>query len=156
MDSTEAQLRFGVSLSSSHTDELSVSATQYLRHLEERALLTNYFNSSSNAASNTSSHVNYAIGTGPFLSSRFGSGIDARRKLTIMQHQHQQFQNMHTSTHQPSSNGSQSTVPNSVASTNSTATGNNNSAAQFYQQALSAAVSAVNSTILSRTARKSK
>ncbi len=28
---------------------------------------------------------------GPLLSFRFGSGIDDRRKLTIMQHQNQQF-----------------------------------------------------------------
>lgn len=150
MDSTEAQLRFGVSLSSSQTDDLSVSATQYLRHLEERALLTNYFNSAnSNSSASGANHVNYAIGTGPFLSSRFGSGIDARRKLTIMQHQHQQFQHMHTSTHQPSVAG-QSAVSTSAATATTAGTAPvaaaSNSAAQFYQQALSAAVSAVNST----------
>lgn len=45
MDATEAQLRFGASLSSSQGDLGSNNnALQYLRHLEERALLTNYFN----------------------------------------------------------------------------------------------------------------
>jgi hypothetical protein len=34
--------------------------------------------------------------SGPFVSSRFGSGIDARRKLNIMQHQHQQFASLHS------------------------------------------------------------
>lgn len=45
MDATEAQLRFGASLSTSQGDFGSNNnALQYLRHLEERALLTNYFN----------------------------------------------------------------------------------------------------------------
>ena len=44
MDATESQLRFGASLSASQSDFHSTSALQYLRHLEERALLTNYFN----------------------------------------------------------------------------------------------------------------
>jgi len=43
MDTTEAQLRFGASLSASDLGH-STNALQYLRHLEERALLTNYFN----------------------------------------------------------------------------------------------------------------
>ncbi len=43
MDATEAQLRFGASLSASDFGH-STNALQYLRHLEERALLTNYFN----------------------------------------------------------------------------------------------------------------
>ncbi len=48
MDSTEAQLRFGASLSASQINDLSTNATQYLRHLEEKALLTNYFNNNGN------------------------------------------------------------------------------------------------------------
>jgi hypothetical protein len=109
MDSTESQLRFGASLSASQANDLSMSATKYLRHLEERALLTNYFNNSQTGVgagggggSSSSSGSAYYSGVsggsggggGPFISSRFGSGIDARRKLTIMQHQHQQFSNM--------------------------------------------------------------
>lgn len=44
MDATEAQLRFGASLSSSVGDfGNNTNALQYLRHLEERALLSNYF-----------------------------------------------------------------------------------------------------------------
>jgi hypothetical protein len=46
MDATEAQLRFGSALSSTQINELGTSGAQYLRHLEERALLTNYFNNS--------------------------------------------------------------------------------------------------------------
>ena len=103
MDSCEAQLRFGAALSTSQMNELSTSATQYLRHLEERALLTNYFNNNQGQAqgqSSSSGYYNYYSanvvgGSGPFVSSRFGSGIDARRKLNIMQHQHQQFATLH-------------------------------------------------------------
>jgi len=97
MDSTESQLRFGASLSASQMSELSTNATQYLRHLEEKALLTNYFNNHGNSSQNNYGYYssNNLVGGGPFISSRFGSGIDARRKLNIMQHQHQQFANMH-------------------------------------------------------------
>ena len=108
MDSTESQLRFGASLSATQTNELSTSATKFLRHLEEKALLTNYFNNNNssvgaNSCGSTSGSGSSVAGAGyygaggPFISSRFGSGIDARRKLTIMQHQHQQFANMHMS-----------------------------------------------------------
>lgn len=98
MDATEAQLRFGTSLSSSIGDfGNNTNALQYLRHLEERALLTNYFNNNYG----NGNYYNYygsnnTGGSGPFISSRFGSGIDARRKLNIMQHQHQQFANTHS------------------------------------------------------------
>lgn len=56
MDCTEAQLRFGSSLSSIQQFSLAaaaasadstsggLSASQYIRHLEERALVTNYYN----------------------------------------------------------------------------------------------------------------
>ena len=105
MDTTEAQLRFGLSLSGMQSNENNSHSTQYLRHLEERALLTNYFNSLGNQISNSSnnsnggynnyySNINVITG-GPFLS-RFNSSVDARRKLTIMQHQHQQFANIHS------------------------------------------------------------
>ena len=110
MDSTESQLRFGASLSASQIAEVSTSGAKFLRHLEERALLTNYFNANNAAAAPGSSNssgssssgasgggIYYSTisgGGGPFVSSRFGSGIDARRKLTIMQHQHQQFANV--------------------------------------------------------------
>lgn len=55
LDCTEAQLRFGSSLSSIQQFSLAtsasadsasggLSASQYIRHLEERALVTNYYN----------------------------------------------------------------------------------------------------------------
>jgi hypothetical protein len=46
MDATEAQLRFGTSLSASQNDFYNSNAMQYLRHLEERSLLINYLNNS--------------------------------------------------------------------------------------------------------------
>ena len=67
-----------------------------------------FFIGNNNSSAQNSGYYNYysnnmvAGGTGPFVSSRFGSGIDARRKLNIMQHQHQQFANIQQHTTTPS------------------------------------------------------
>ncbi len=106
MDATEAQLRFGSSLNGLLNDSSSASLldsqhqTQYLRHLEEKALLSNYYNSGSYVSGSLASNVGGSGTSGlasnsssSYTSSRFGSGIDARRKLNIMQHQHLQYVN---------------------------------------------------------------
>lgn len=154
MDATESQLRFGASLSASQSSELSTSATKFLRHLEEKALLTNYFSNSQTGtggggSSGTSSNAAGGYygsgggagvgGGGPFISSRFGSGIDARRKLTIMQHQHQQFSSL---------NATGSSHP-SIISSNPTS-GGVGSANSHASAALLAAQFASNQVIASR------
>lgn len=87
MDCTEAQLRFGSSFSSMQQyGPNEFTASQYIRHLEERALVANYLNTSATGSTFVGGSGG---GVGTTISSRFGSGIDARRKLHIMQLQHE-------------------------------------------------------------------
>ena len=73
--------------------------------------LNHFFKGNNGSNQSGNSYYNYytsnnmiGAGAGLFVSSRFGSGIDARRKLNIMQHQHQQFASMHLSQHQYNQN----------------------------------------------------
>ncbi|RNA07304.1 E3 ubiquitin- ligase UBR5-like, partial [Brachionus plicatilis] len=125
MESSEAQLRFATAFTSIQLN--ASDSTDYLRHLEQKTLLNNYYTNNSllfaaantttatnattttTANSSTSSSVLNTSAPASHYSTRFGSGIDARRKLNIMQHQHQtnastiqqqqQQQKQHTNSH---------------------------------------------------------